>query len=105
LSYKQRFREIIAEELEKSDRWRKYFDRWGSRCYVYVSELDELFIFKDSKHVVNNLELNIAALKALGGEYVFSGVQIMNAQAAGLDLLRVFESERGIRRVFLYQVL
>lgn len=37
LEYKHRFREVIAEELEKNEEVRVYFDLWGNRCYLFNS--------------------------------------------------------------------
>jgi hypothetical protein len=34
LKYKKQFRAIIAKELEKDRGLKKYFDSWGSRCYI-----------------------------------------------------------------------
>jgi hypothetical protein len=105
LSYKRQFREIIAEELEKNARWRMYFDSWGNRCYVFASELDEFDNFAISEFTIQKLQLNTAALKDLNGDYVFSAVRIVNATDTNLRLLKTFESDGGLRRIFLYQVL
>jgi hypothetical protein len=37
LSHKHAFREIIADELEKSPALKSYFDDWGSRVYLFNS--------------------------------------------------------------------
>ncbi|QVV89231.1 hypothetical protein KHC33_01455 [Methanospirillum sp. J.3.6.1-F.2.7.3] len=67
LSYKEQFREIIAPELNKSKVWRKYYDGWGSRAYMY---------HEIRQGRIKNLELNISAFKELGGRYIFSAVGI-----------------------------
>ena len=38
LSYKHRFREVIAPELAKSEYLTDYFDDWGNRCYMFSAE-------------------------------------------------------------------
>ena len=66
---------------------------------------DEFETYNDSGVVVRNLELNSTALKALGGEFVFSAVPIENAADTGLELLEIFDSTQGRRRIHLYRVL
>jgi hypothetical protein len=107
LEYKHQFRKIIEKELNKSERWRKYFDYWGSRCYVFVSELDKGWFEnkKDNHNKINNLDLNTAQLKAMGGKYIFSALEIVNADQNQLALLKIFERDDSPWRVYLYRVL
>ena len=35
-SYKQKFRKIMAKELEKAPFLKNYFDNWGGRCYLFI---------------------------------------------------------------------
>jgi hypothetical protein len=37
--YKRDFREVISKELDKSELMQRYYDNWGSRCYIFSSEL------------------------------------------------------------------
>ncbi|MEO0082223.1 MAG: DUF6044 family protein [candidate division WOR-3 bacterium] len=104
LWYKRAFRKIIEWELEKSPKWKEYFDTWGSRCYIFSSELDELMYTKQRRARVYNLELNTAALRALGGEYIISAVDIVNDWTNDLSLLGVFENDDSPWRIFLYRV-
>ena len=106
IEYKHKFRRIIEKELGKSEKWRRNFDEWGSRCYVFVAELEDegFLIGKDRDVKVEKLELNTAALKEMGGEYVFSAVEILNANDTGLTLLKVFEREDSPWRIYLYSV-
>lgn len=104
LEYKHRFRRVIAQELQKNKRWRDYFDSWGSRCYVFVDGVPSVVSTKDQAVKVANLDLGIAALKEMGGEYILSAVEILNYQENDLQLLNVFENEESPWRVYLYQV-
>ena len=110
-SYKQDFRKIIAKELDKSSHWRKYFDSWGARCYLFVSELDYIgkdyrlhyhSIQKDSK--INNLELDIEAFKKLGGQYIFSNIEISNYKNNGLVFLKSLKKKIHLT-IFIYILL
>jgi hypothetical protein len=40
LSYMKKFRTLIAPELENNQKDREYYDSWGSRMYLYNSELN-----------------------------------------------------------------
>lgn len=104
LSYKYRFRKIIAKELEKNRGLRTYFDEWGSRCYIFVDELGKHYAFKKtSKKKIKNLELNIEAFKEMGGRYIFSSVPIMNAADNGLELLKPFDHPESAWKIYLYE--
>jgi hypothetical protein len=106
LSYKHQFRKIIAPELAKSKTLKAYFDDWGGRCYIFVSELGEHYQFsKHTKKVIHHLDLNTNALKKLGGDYVLSSVPIENAQEEQLTLKKVFTDKGAYWKIYLYKVL
>ncbi len=105
IEYKRAFRRVIAKELEKNPKLAEYFDSWGSRCYLFSSELGMRWMW--SKHTnrgVQNLELDLDALRRLGGEYIISAVEIRNAEREGLELLGLFEDEGSYWRIRLYSV-
>lgn len=105
LEYKHRFRDVIALELEKNETIRKYFDEWGNRCYLFSAELGQKYYFtKDYPGMIHTLQLNGAALRQLGCEYVFAGVEIENAAENELVLLRTFEDGSSPYRIWLYQL-
>ncbi|SEM54395.1 DUF6044 family protein [Paenibacillus sp. OV219] len=104
LTYKHEFRQIIAKELDKSPALRTYFDTWGGRCYLFVSELGQNYEFKkNSTTRIHHLELNMEVFKKMGGRYIFSAVPILNAEEDGLRLLKVFDNSESAWRIYLYQ--
>ncbi|QDP42057.1 DUF6044 family protein [Radiobacillus deserti] len=106
LSYKYKFRKIIANELEKNSTLKRYYDEWGSRCYLFVDELGKNYDFrKDSDKVIKQLDLNTSAFKELGGEYIFSAVPIENAQENDLKLLKAFNHPESAWKIHLYQAI
>ncbi|MED4224626.1 DUF6044 family protein [Neobacillus cucumis] len=106
LSYKHEFRKIIAPELAKNQAMRDYFDQWGGRCYIFDSELGNHYLFsKNSSKVIKNLDLNIQALKQMGGDYILSSVPIKNANENSLQLQKVFNSKDAYWRIYLYKVI
>lgn len=106
LEYKHKFRRIIENELDKSNKWKERFDNWGSRCYVFVAELENegFLITKDDETKIRNLELNTNALKSMGGKYIFSAVEILNAKDNGLILSKIFERNDSPWKIYLYAV-
>ncbi len=105
VEYKHAFREIIAGELAKKKNIRTYFDDWGNRCYIFSAELGRNYFFpKDEDTKIKKLKLNPEALKALGCEYIFAGVEISKPGDIGLSLLGEFERDGSPYRIWVYQV-
>jgi hypothetical protein len=106
LTYKHRFRKIIAEELAKNKTIRRYFDEWGGRCYIFTAELGKHYMFKkNSDKKLKNLKLDTAVFKEMGGEYFFSAVPIMNSMENGLELEREFTSGDAAWKIYLYKAI
>lgn len=106
LTYKHEFRRIIAKELDKSPALKSYFDEWGGRCYLFVSELGKKYDYrKDSTVVIHHLDLDINAFRSLGGEYIFSAVPILNAAEDGLELMHIFNDPDSAWKIYLYRPL
>jgi hypothetical protein len=117
LEYKHQFRKIIEKELEKNPYIKRVFDENAKRCYLFVSDLYSVkgvagTVFsrgitkKESPRLkVKNMSLNTAALKELGGEYIFSAVEIVDYKENNLVFERVFENQESPWRIYLYKVL
>lgn len=105
LEYKEAFREVIAGELEKSPSLENYFDTWGGRLYMYVADHGENYLFtKDRNDPIEELDINTAALKELGGDYILSAVPIENYTELGLTFESKFETADLPWEIFLYRV-
>ena len=107
LNYKRQFRKIIKNELEKSETFKRYFDAWGSRCYLFVSELENLgfVIDKRSKAVINNLDIDTSELKKMNCKYIFSAVEIKNYNQLNLILLKIFDEKKSPWKIHLYEII
>jgi hypothetical protein len=105
VEHKHAFRKIIANELGKNPKLKAYYDQFGGRCYVFVDELvhGDWLYGKGRNTVINNLELNTLAFKDLGGQYIFSSVEINNYKENQLELLKVFEDKDSFWKIFLYR--
>ena len=106
LEYKRQFRKIIEKELEKNKDLRNYYDTWGCRCYIFVDELGfETMAFKGKNIKIKKMQLNTGILKSMGGEYVFSAVEITNYEENNLKLMKVFEREDSPWKIYLYKLI
>ncbi|EID44710.1 DUF6044 family protein [Parageobacillus thermoglucosidasius] len=106
LSYKHKFRQIIAPELAKNKKLREYFDDWGGRCYIFVNELGKHYMFqKHSKRTIKHLQLNTDVFREMGGRYIFSALPIENAKQNQLALKKVFRSKQSAWTIYLYKVM
>jgi hypothetical protein len=106
LDYKHRFRKVIAGELDKDENLRNYFDRWGSRCYLFSHELGKkyLYVKNYSPRRVEQLTIDTAALRQLGCDYVLSAVEIGNAPELRLKLEKVFQRDDSPWQIYLYSI-
>jgi hypothetical protein len=106
LKYKHEFRKIIEKELDKNKKIRKYFDKWGGRCYFFTDELGKRYMYKKkSKKKLKSINLNLEPFKQMGGQYLFSGVPILNAKDNGLILEKIFVSKNSAWKIYLYKVI
>lgn len=100
LEYKNDFRVIIEEELNKNEKLKTYFDGWGSRCYLFSNE-----VFLDSNiKIIEDLQLNSSQLQNLGAKYIFSSAKIINPGKSGLSFENTFLSEVPNNDIYLYKV-
>lgn len=110
LEYKRRFRRLIAAELERSALLRRFFDLWGSKCYLFAAELAEPtldphfpgFLKTDPIRRIRRLQLDRQALQDLRIDYLLSAVEIETPGESGLSLRGVFEREDSPWQIFLY---
>ena len=103
LSYKHQFRKMIAAELEKNKGNQNYFDFWGSRCYLFSSEIGRRYVIhKESEYVIKNLSLNTNQFKKMEGKYLISSVPILNHKNIGFNFLKSFENTKSFWKLYLY---
>jgi len=105
LETKHRLRSVIAAELAKSEEIRRYFDDWGSRAYLVSAELGKDFFIEktDGIRSIEQWDVDPAALRALGAEYVFSAVTIGNAERLGLRELASFSEPEAAIDLHVYE--
>ena len=104
LSYMQRFRTLIAPELEVNQWAREYYDKWGGRMYLYNSELSyKPTRDKNTSPVVINIDMEVFK-DDFEGKYILSRAEISNCDELGLNLVKRYYDEESIYTIFLYRV-
>lgn len=106
LEYKHRFRNVISEELEKSNELKKYFDDWGSRCYLFSSELGRNYLLGKTHDIreVHNLEIDTKILHEMGCRYIISAVKINNFDLLNLSFLGSFATPQSFWELYVYEL-
>ncbi len=103
LSYKHEFRKIIAEELDKDEDLKNYFDNWGSRCYAYSAEIGRNLLCNDQP-VIHHLDFNYEQIISMGAEYILSSAEINSDSNEALILNGVFGNENSYWTIYLYEI-
>lgn len=105
LEYKHEFRKIIANELDKSAELKDYFDNWGSRCYIFSSELGKKFLYgKNCGVSIQHLDINTNQLRKMNCQYIISAVPILNYEELNLDFEKSFTSDHSFWKIYLYSI-
>lgn len=104
--YKEAFRKIIAPALDRVEASRNYYDTWGARAYLYSgSDLSIVNASRTYNVTDYNIYIDIDAFKALGGEYIFSRIELTNAAQAGLVLKGSYTDESSPYTLYVYQAV
>jgi hypothetical protein len=103
LSYMQKFRTLIAPELDINQNRREYYDGGGIRMYLYSSELTHTPT-KDKNTSPAKLNIDMDVFRNdFNGVYILSRAEISNNVALGLDLVNRYYDEESIYTVYLYR--
>ena len=102
LTYKGEFRKILGPEINRNETLRKYFDEWGSRCYLFSSELVfNLAVEKNTVSTLNDLRLDFENGPVV--DFILSAVEIKDPERLHLKQQGVFERSNSRWRIFLYE--
>ena len=104
LSYMQKFKTLIAPELEINQWAREYYDR-GGRMYIYNTDLHyRPTRNKDTSPVQLRIDMDVFK-HGFNGKYILSRAEISNADSLGLRLVHRYYDEESIYTIYLYGVL
>ena len=108
LSYKHLFKQVIQQELDKSEWLNNYFTKWGNRCYIFSAELkdrDNMYMSSKEEHYpINQLDIDTEILKQLGCRYIFSAVDIDNFDSINLDYIDCFTTDESYWAIRVYRL-
>ncbi len=103
--YKEDFRKVIAPALQRVEQTRIYYDDWGARAYLYSGT--DLSIVNATKTVYAtdyDIYIDTDAFRALGGEYIFSRLELTNGEETGLTMVGSYTAQDGSCTVYVYKV-
>ncbi len=103
--YKEDFRKIIAPALERVEESRIYYDEWGARAYLYSGmDLSIVRATKSIQATDRNIYMDAESAKALGGQLLFSRIELANAEETGLALSGSYTSEDESYTIYVYVI-
>ena len=103
--YKDDFRKVIAPALDRVEETRIYYDDWGARAYLYSgTDLSIVSATKTVSATDYDIYIDSESMKELGGKYIFSRLELTNAEEAGLTLLNGYTSKDESYTIYVYQV-
>ena len=100
IEYKHQFRKIIAKELEQNLDRKKYFDQWGSRCYLFDNESVSFNNFEYNLKITN-LELDYEVAKSSNVKYLISTYLIKNHKS--LEIFKTYKDK--LRIYYIYKLI
>lgn len=102
--YKEAFRKVIAPALETAPGNRIYFDNWGARAYLFSGADESTYApYRDLGLSDYSLQIDTDAYKAIGGQYIFSRIEISNREELGLTLKGVYLHDSSPYTIYLYE--
>ncbi len=103
--YKEQFRTVIAPALTANPNWQSYYDDWGCRAYLYSASGQNTYDFgANAAADAQEILIDEPALKELGCDYIFSRVEITNAEEMQINLLQVYQDDEMPYCVYLYEL-
>lgn len=103
--YKEKFRKVIAPALETAEGNRIYFDDWGARAYLFSGSDESTYIpYRDLNLQDLELKIDPDAYGEIGGQYIFSRIEISNKEELGLTLKGTYSHETSPYTIYLYEL-
>lgn len=103
LDYKYEFRRLIEPVLEKSSRFRSYFDNWGARAYIFSTQVSYA-PKKDIPDMSVSLEMSASQSKSLGIKYIISFYPLNTNPKFSLEHLGLFQDARSPYNAHVYKI-
>lgn len=108
ITYKHRFRGMMIDEFNRNPEVLSYYDGWGSRVYMFLSEVlcprMDTSCTAEKEHVATSLRVPLNRMRDFGIDYLFSAVTIGNAKEIGLVDRGTFRDPASAWAVTVYQL-
>jgi len=103
--YKEKFRKVIAPALATAEGNRIYFDEWGARAYLFSGSDESTYAPKRDLGLQDtSLAIDPDAYRELGGQYIFSTIEISNQEELGLMLKGTYSDASSPYTIRVYEV-
>ena len=100
--YKEKFRTLIEPDFEVDPDNQNYFDTWGGRAYIFSTDVS-FGPYRTSEVTKADMLIDADVFREMGGKYVFSRVEISNADALGIEQIGVYENEKSPYTIYVYE--
>ncbi|WP_394992731.1 DUF6044 family protein, partial [Emticicia sp.] len=103
LAYKHKIQAVIQSELNQNEFIKTYFEKWGSRCYLFDNEAITAGdgITKNQKCCTDSLAFDFVKLKQMNCNYLLSAVEVKHL-APQMKLLSKVEDANW--RIWIYKI-
>ena len=102
--YKQQFGKLIAPALEGSEEFRTTFWESGIRAYLYSGSGENTYQpLKELNLADDKLYIDGDVFREMGGKYIFSRIEISNAEELGLVLKGEYTHESSSYIIYVYE--
>ncbi len=102
--YKDKFRSIIAPSLDRVESFRIYYDDWGARAYLFAGVDENVYEPVRNLNISDtNLYIDGDAFREMGGKYIFSRLEISNAEELKLHLEGTYTDASSPYAIYLYE--
>lgn len=107
-TYKHRFRHMMIHEFTRDPEVLSYFNGWGSRVYMFLSEVRcprmDTSCTAEKEHFATSVQVSLRTMKNFGIDYLFSVATIGNAEEIGLVDRGTFRDPSSAWAVTVYQL-
>lgn len=101
----EKFRKLIAPELEQNEFWREYYDTWGGRKYVCCADIsDDPSRIKEHEPITLRIDADVF-VNDFDGKYILSRAAIKNAEDLGLVFVGKYTHTRSIYIIYIYKTV
>lgn len=104
IEYKHLMYRLQEEELSENSQIYDYFCNWGSRCYVFSSELSQNYYVNKNSQFEVSVNLDSSVLKELDCKYIFSAVPLKDMGDVSVECKGYFDDEDSLYGVYLYEI-